>query len=95
MHIISQKALREFSAKHPEARAGLEHWYQIMHKGTFQNLAEIRQVLPSTDLVGTYCVFNIGGNTARLIAAIHFNRQRLFIRAILTHAEYDKDKWKG
>ncbi len=95
MHIISQKALREFAAAHPDARPGLDHWYQIMHKGAFHSLAEIRQVLPSTDMVGTYYVFNIGGNTARLIAAIHFNRQRIFIRAILTHAEYDKDKWKG
>jgi mRNA interferase HigB len=91
MHIISQKALREFAAIHPDAHPGLDHWYQVMRKGTFHNLAEIRRVLLSTDMVGAYYVFNIGSNTARLIAAIHFNRQRLFIRAILTHAEYDKD----
>jgi len=39
-------------------------------------------------------VFNIGGNKARLIAAIHYNRGKVYIRAVLTHAEYDKNKWK-
>lgn len=39
-------------------------------------------------------VFNIGGNKYRLIAAIHFNRHKVYIRHILTHAEYDKDNWK-
>jgi len=39
-------------------------------------------------------VFNIGGNKARLIAAIHYNTQKLYIRAVLTHTEYDKNKWK-
>jgi len=39
-------------------------------------------------------VFNIGGNAARLIAAIHYNRKRIYIRAILTHEEYDDGRWK-
>ena len=39
-------------------------------------------------------VFNIGGNKYRLIAAIHFNTQRLFVRQILTHSEYDTERWK-
>ncbi len=38
--------------------------------------------------------FNIGGNKYRPIAAIHFDRGRLFIRHVLTHAEYDEGKWK-
>jgi mRNA interferase HigB len=39
-------------------------------------------------------VFNIGGNKARLIAALHYNRQKVYVRAVLTHAEYDEEKWK-
>jgi len=39
-------------------------------------------------------VFNIGGNKARLIAAIHYNRRKVYIRAVLTHHEYDRGKWK-
>jgi mRNA interferase HigB len=44
--------------------------------------------------VGRLTVFNIGGNKARLIAAIHYNRRRVYIRAVLTHAEYDAARWK-
>jgi mRNA interferase HigB len=39
-------------------------------------------------------VFNIGGNKYRLIAAIHFNRQKVYIRHVLTHPEYDRGRWK-
>jgi mRNA-degrading endonuclease HigB of HigAB toxin-antitoxin module len=36
----------------------------------------------------------LGGNKVRLIAAIHYNRKRIYVRAVLTHDEYDKGKWK-
>jgi mRNA interferase HigB len=45
--------------------------------------------------VGRFTVFDIGGNNFRLIAVIHFNRGKLFVRHVLTHAEYDKGKWKS
>jgi hypothetical protein len=51
-------------------------------------------LLPHADQVGGLTVFNIGGNKARLIAAIHYNRRKVYIRAVLTHAEYDAGKWK-
>ena len=44
----------------------------------------------ATDRVGDFYVFDIGGNKYRVIAAIHFNRQMLFIRYVFTHAEYDQ-----
>lgn len=46
------------------------------------------------DQVGGLTVFNIGGNKARLIATIHYNRRKVYIRAVLTHPEYDAGKWK-
>jgi len=51
-------------------------------------------MFPAADQVGKLTVFNIGGNKVRLIAAIHYNRKKIYIRAILSHAEYDKSKWK-
>lgn len=94
MHIITRKRLNEFAANHPNARAGLEHWYRTLKPATIHSFAELRMLFPSADQVGNLTVFNIGGNTARLIAAIHYNRRRVYIRAILTHSEYDKGKWK-
>jgi mRNA interferase HigB len=51
-------------------------------------------LFPSADQVDHKTVFNIGGNKYRLIAAIHYNRRKVYIRAIVTHLEYDKNKWK-
>ncbi|MBW2010864.1 MAG: type II toxin-antitoxin system HigB family toxin [Deltaproteobacteria bacterium] len=54
------------------------------------NFAELRAIFPSADQVEGLTVFNLGGNKARIIAAIHYITQRLYIRHVLTHSEYDK-----
>jgi mRNA interferase HigB len=94
MHIISKKKLREFWDRHPRARSPLETWYQIAKRAEWDNFAEVRAAFSATDIVGTFVVFDIGGNKYRLIAVIHFNRQKVFVRHVLTHAEYDEGKWK-
>jgi mRNA interferase HigB len=94
MHVITRKRLNEFAAKYPEAQSALAHWYQVVKKHRFGNFAELRQMFPNADQVANKTVFNIGGNKYRLIAALHYNRGRIYIRAILTHREYDKGDWK-
>ena len=94
MHVITRKRLNEFASKHPDAESALEHWYRIMKGHRFGNFAELKKQLPSADQVTNKTVFNIGGNKYRLIAALHYNRGRVYIRAILTHREYDKGNWK-
>ena len=59
-----------------------------------ENFAELRRIFPHSDQVDNLTVFNIGGNKARLVAALHYNRRKVYIRAVLTHAEYDAGKWK-
>jgi len=51
-------------------------------------------MFPTADQVGKLTVFNVGGNKVRLIAAIHYNRKRIYIRWVLTHREYDQGRWK-
>ena len=94
MHIITKKRLNDFVAVHPETKSAIEHWYTTVKTSTFRSFAELRSTFPSADQVGKLIVFNIGGNKARLITAIHFNRKTVYIRAILTHNEYDEGKWK-
>ena len=60
----------------------------------FRSFAELRAIFPDADRVNRLTVFNIGGGKARLIAAIHYNRQKVYIREVLTHDEYDRGKWK-
>ena len=94
MHVISKKALREFWEKYPDSQPPLVRWFKLIDKQEFGNFAELRAVFPSADQVGDLIVFNIGGNKYRLIASIHFNRGKVYVRHMLTHAEYDKGGWK-
>jgi mRNA interferase HigB len=94
MHVISRKRLNEFANEFPETRSSLAHWYELAKHLNFTNFAQLRETFPSADQVGKLTVFNIGGNKVRLIAAIHYNRRKIYIRAVLTHSEYDEQGWK-
>ena len=94
MHVISRKRLNEFVENHPDARPSLAHWYALVKRGNFSNFAELRAIFPSADQVGKLTVFNIGGNRVRLVAAIHYNRSKVYVRSVLTHREYDEQRWK-
>lgn len=69
-------------------------WYRLMKQRNFSSIEQIRDLFPAADKVGKLTVFNIGGNRVRLVAAIHYNRNKIYIRAVLTHREYDAGKWK-
>ena len=94
MNVISYKRIREFSSIYRDAEIALRAWFSTAKKASWQNLAKLKQVYPSADLVGRYTVFNIRGNKYRLIARIIYRSQTLFIVAVLTHEEYDLGKWK-
>jgi mRNA interferase HigB len=94
MHIITRKRLNEFAEKHPDSKTSLQYCYRLAKTKDFKSLAELRKTFGSADQVGNLTVFNIGGNKVRLIAAIHYNRHTIYIRAVLTYREYDEGKWK-
>ena len=94
MHVITRKRLNEFAKRHSDAHSSLLHWYREIKKREFSNLEELRRIFPSADQVDNLTVFNIGGNKFRLVSAIHYNRKRVYIRAILTHQEYARGTWK-
>lgn len=79
---------------HDDARASLIHWYNQMRKHNFESFIDLKYLFPSVDRVENKTVFNISGNKYRLIAAIHYNRRKVYIRAILTHPQYDRGQWK-
>ena len=94
MRIITRKRLNEFAKKHPDAKSALQNWYQHAKTNQFNSFSEIRKIFGSADQVKKLTVFNISGNKFRLITAIHYNRKIIYIRAVLTHTEYDKEIWK-
>ena len=95
MRILSLAALRDFWEREHQAEEVLRDFYRKLSGVEAKNLAELKLTFPSIDLVGKCYVFNVGGNKYRVIARIHFNRQMVFIRFVLTHREYDKEKWKS
>ncbi len=94
MDIIRQDRLIEFAQKHPNTKPSLNRWYRLMQERDFSSFKELRSVFPHADRVGNLTVFNIAGNKARLITYIFYGEQRIYIRDVLTHAEYDRGRWK-
>jgi mRNA interferase HigB len=94
VHIISTSRLKTYSADYPNAQSSLQTWLKLVSKANWQNLAETRKTFPSADSVKNFTVFNIAGNRYRLITYIDYESKKIFIRDFLTHADYDKDKWK-
>ncbi len=95
MHVISRKKLLDAAAQHGDLAAPLDAWYRIAKKAEWRSLDDIRKIFPSADRAGIYTVFNIKGNTFRLIAEVNYKTGRLYIRQVLTHAEYDNGGWKS
>jgi mRNA interferase HigB len=95
MHVISYRRLREYGEKHSDYREALDNWYKIANKAVWSKLIEIQSVFPTAEAVGNFTVFNIKGNKYRLIASIDYEMQLIYIKYVLTHAEYDKEDWKN
>lgn len=95
MNIITRKRLNEFAEKHPPTTSGLSHSCRTLKCHNPANFAELSRLFAHADHVAGLTVFNIGSNKARLVAAIHYNRRKVYIRAVLTHPEYDLGKWKA
>ena len=98
MRVISLKILRSFWLRRPDAQAALRDWYKTATAAEWRSLQEVRRVYPTADGVetsqGLLTVFNIRGNTYRLIVRIRYDWQLINIRYVLTHAEYDRGQWK-
>ena len=91
MRILSKKILREFWEKHSDSKQQLKAWYQESCKVNWKNTQEIKTKYPSASfLADNRVVFNIKGNTYRLIVKINFDYHMIWVRFIGTHAEYDK-----
>ena len=95
MHIISKKTLLIFWQKHPTAKRPLKQWFSRVRRAKWRNLTQLKQDYPSADAVSRLMVFNIGGGNYRLVARVEYDLQRVYVRHVLTHAEYDKDRWKN
>jgi mRNA interferase HigB len=92
MRILSRKAIRE-AAAHSEWSVSLYSWYKIASDADWKTFADVRNTWKRSDVVGRFVVFDISHNRCRLIATINYKRRMVYIRRILSHAEYDGKDW--
>jgi mRNA interferase HigB len=91
MKIISVKTLREFWISHPQAETPLRGWYAEASHAEWRTPADIKQAHGNASfLPNNRVVFNIKGNDYRLVVAVRYTQQLMFIRFVGTHAEYDR-----
>lgn len=91
MRIITKKRIDDFTKDYPDAKTALEDWHSKTKDAEWDNFADIKKTFNSVDSVGNgRFVFNIKGNSYRLIALIKFTLKLAYIRFIGTHKEYDK-----
>jgi mRNA interferase HigB len=97
VRIIARRSLREFWERpgHQDSEQPLRAWFAEAAKAEWSSPADIKKQHRNASIVSnSRVVFNIGGNKYRLIVVIHFNRAKVFVRHVLTHAEYDRGTWK-
>jgi mRNA interferase HigB len=91
MRVIALKTLKTFWSRHADAEQPLKTWYKETSEANWTEPNDIKNRFPSADIIpGNRIIFNIKGNTYRLIVKVHYNTGIVFIRFVGTHAEYDK-----
>jgi mRNA interferase HigB len=94
VRIISERVLKEFIHKYSDSAAGLLNWRRIVRAADWKSGADVNSTFSNTDLVGEKTVFNIAQNRYGLIAYLSFHMRVVYVKAVLTHKEYDKGAWK-
>jgi mRNA interferase HigB len=93
MRIIAFRTLREFFEKpeYADSEASLRSWYHEAKIADWKSPNDLKHQYKSASIIGDgRVVFNIKGNTYRLLVAVEYEFQTIFIRFIGTHKQYDQ-----
>ena len=91
MHVISRTRLIDFWTKHPDSETPLKVWFKKVKLGQWRSINQLKADFSTADYVGNArVVFDIKGNKYRIVVIVFFTGQKMFIRFVGTHAEYDK-----
>jgi mRNA interferase HigB len=94
MRLISRKKLQRTWLLQPELEKPLRAWIKIAGRADWHRFSDVRATIKHVDQVGKFTVFNILGNRYRLICFISFEKGKVYLLHVLTHAEYDRGQWK-
>lgn len=92
MHIITRRRLRQFAETYASAKKPLDIWYHIVRRAAYQSTHDVKAHWGTTVdfLSNNRAVFDIGGNKYRLVVTIRYDWQKVFIRHVVAHSEYDR-----
>lgn len=91
MHVITRSRLTEFGRKHADAAESLKEWARVMRRKRYGQHLEVKKDFPSADFIGARrAVFNICQNKYRPVVDLRYDLGRIYIRHVVTHAEYDR-----
>jgi len=93
VNVVSKRGLLKLAARRPDSLDPLTSWYRLVSRVLWRGLHDVRKDFPSADQVGDVLIFNIKGNRYRLITRVNYPARRLFVKALLTHGEYDRKEW--
>ncbi len=100
MIITRLDRLIAFSEKHPPSVSALNSWRHAVEAADWKNPVQVRETYRTVDVAvpisgsRRVAVFNIGGNKYRLIASIDYTLGLVNVLHVLTHKEYDNNRWK-
>jgi mRNA interferase HigB len=99
MRLISETRIHEYCRVYPDAAASLRSFMTVARGAKWRHLQHVRNAYGHADAVlvqsgRTVTVLNMKGNRYRLILAIHYNTERIFVLRFLPHDEYSKEHWK-
>lgn len=90
MNVVARATLLAFVAKHSDADASIRHVYATLRGAKWRTSADVRETFPSASIVtAERVVLNIARNKYRLVIAIDYRRQHVWVKWIGTHAAYD------
>lgn len=90
MRIIAKRTLREFWSTHTRAQKPLEAWHDDVKRAKWQSPNDIKSVYANASFLNdNRVVFNIKGNSYRVIVKINYHFQIVYIRFVGTHKDYD------
>jgi mRNA interferase HigB len=95
VNVISAKGLRDLAAdKSRDVQKDVQAWYKIARAAKWRSFEDVRRWIRDADMVKGLLVFNICGNRYRLIVSAVFVMQRLYVKALLAHKEYERSGWR-
>ena len=93
MNVINRRALRQMMRAHAHAASALDAWWRVAKAAHWKHIEECRRTFSNADQVGRCLIFDILGNNYRLITVVSWRSQRIYVKALLTHREYERETW--